>query len=465
MSQLATQKSIDSKILSQQKLLNTLKEKEEKTLAEKVIERFLELGGKLDLQRLYKAMNATGDMKNYIRSVIYRNLESFKEDKTKAKFRRVGEKGEGVYELSPHVFMAVNAKTESSTLIVKGDGRNMDMVKDSSVDAIVTDHPWEDRKAHRAGNQKNFTEDYENATFKYEVTDIRNKYRVLKDGHFCVEILPQKSGTNAKYLRKIEEMFEAEGFEFFAECNWVKGELKPIKLANGETVEALETAQIYTGRTIKDNSKVLFFTKGKCRKLRPYKAKIKKVFNKLLKQDKTVKDILEEILEPGSYKKVKSNSFTKAKISDIDYNDFSSTLNKGLKDKFLKDEYCMSGAREILPSRFIYPAINPKEKIHQAEKPLGLYEAIIDLITKAGEVVLDQFAGGGGVGEAAMNIGRSAFLIELLDKNVKKICKRLNGFDITDIIYSKPEQQKRIIPQKVKVSYLSPERGAQLSLF
>ncbi|MGM0437940.1 MAG: DNA methyltransferase [Bacillota bacterium] len=400
------------------------------TRTDKILQAILETGGKAQLKEIYEKLNAQGDEKNYIRTNIYRNLESYKTDN--AKFRRVGKKGEGIYEISPQVFMAIDKKTNANSLIVHGDGRNMNMIEDNSIDAILTDHPWEDKKAHRAGNQKDFTNDYSDTTFKYNINDIRNKYRVLKQGRFCVEILPQKNGTNANYLRKVEQMFEQVGFEFYAEANWVKGELKPVRTMNGKIKKALETAQIYTGRTIKDNQKILFFTKGKPRKLRPYKAKIKKKFNKLLSKNQKIKDLMDEILDKESKSKINDSNFYNKSLKQIKYEEFSSKLNDVLKDKYLNEQYCMSGAREILPSRFIYRQV--KEKIHQAEKPVQLYKEIINLITKKGEVILDSFAGAGGVAEAAMSIKRNSIVIEILKENIDKIINRLKAIDVTDIL-------------------------------
>ncbi|WP_145949648.1 DNA methyltransferase [Paenibacillus sp. Y412MC10] len=62
----------------------------------------------------------------------------------------------------------------------------------------------------------------------------------------------------------------------------------------------------------------------------------------------------------------------------------------------------------------------------QAEKPVELYEAILEAITLPGEVVIDQFAGSGNLGKAAMRRGRIAVLFEILKENVKKIRDNLS---------------------------------------
>lgn len=85
----------------------------------------------------------------------------------------------------------------------------------------------------------------------------------------------------------------------------------------------------------------------------------------------------------------------------------------------------MSGTNGMLPTMFDIEPVPKKNKIHQAEKPIELYEEIIEFVTKENEVILDQFAGSGNVGKAALNKSRSCILIELFKENVQKIKDRL----------------------------------------
>lgn len=87
-------------------------------------------------------------------------------------------------------------------------------------------------------------------------------------------------------------------------------------------------------------------------------------------------------------------------------------------------EHFMSGANGMLPTEFdVQP---PKSKIHQSEKPVGLIEQLLDFFTKEDELVLDQFAGSGVVGEACINKGRKCILIEIAQEFIRKICERLH---------------------------------------
>lgn len=56
---------------------------------------------------------------------------------------------------------------------------------------------------------------------------------------------------------------------------------------------------------------------------------------------------------------------------------------------------------------------------------MQLCEQILKYVTYEGEIVLDSFAGSGVVAEAALNMGRSCILIEILRENIEKIKTRL----------------------------------------
>lgn len=90
-----------------------------------------------------------------------------------------------------------------------------------------------------------------------------------------------------------------------------------------------------------------------------------------------------------------------------------------------ENSYFMSGAKKMLPAIFDYPAPSEKERIHQAEKPVQLLEEIIDLISMEQEKGLDQFAGSGVAGVAALNTNRDMILIEEDNETFLKIKERM----------------------------------------
>lgn len=264
------------------------------------------------------------NFKEKIRCVIYRNN----------KLKRVTK---GMY-----LYMGAN----SAGLILHGDGRKLEEIEDNSIDSILTDHPWSDKKAHKSGNQKNFAADYEDNCFRYTQEDFNQKARVLKDGGYLIEFLPTESFSNYKYLYEIKEMAEKAGFEYYAKLMWMK---------------APEGA-INTGRTTKGIEDIMIFTKGKGRRLAPDK--------------------------------------------------------KPYLTKF------------ILPGRLDIPAPKPKDKRHQAEKNVSVYEFLLKATTEEGDIALDQFGGSLNLIEAAVNTNRFGIVYEYLAKFVHKAVNRLKAIPL-----------------------------------
>ena len=228
-------------------------------------------------------------------------------------------KGRGVY--------AVISDENSAVVALNGDGHDLSMLEDGEIDAIITDHPYEDKKSLKGGSR-----DFANyELFQYTQEDFNEKARVLKDGAFLVEFFAEENANNFDYIYECKKMAEKAGFKYYATVPWIKGTF----VAN-------------TGRKAKNMEQVVIFTKGEPRRLRPDKQR------------------------------------------------------GGI----------MRGAAGMLPVAFNYQPKAVKQKIHKAEKPLELLKAIIRFVTKPGEYILDQFAGSGNLGIAALKTGRVAILIE-----------------------------------------------------
>lgn len=89
-------------------------------------------------------------------------------------------------------------------------------------------------------------------------------------------------------------------------------------------------------------------------------------------------------------------------------------------------KHYMSGANGMLPTEFDVQPTEKKDKLHQSEKPVKLVEQLLDFFTLEGELVVDQFAGSGVVGQACINKNRLCILIEYCKEFVDKIASRLN---------------------------------------
>ena len=136
---------------------------------------------------------------------------------------------------------------DKNCILIHGDGRDLSMLEDSSIDCIITDHPWLDDDSNKGGN-RNFTP-YE--CFQYTLEDFYEKARVLKDGSFLCEILPHENENNYEYLYSIKDMAKKAGLFYYAKIPWRKVGF----VAN-------------TGRCSKNTDDIMIFSKGLARDLR-----------------------------------------------------------------------------------------------------------------------------------------------------------------------------------------------------
>lgn len=233
-------------------------------------------------------------------------------------------------------------------VLIEGDGRDLSVFESESMDCIITDHPWDDKKSNNGGTRHLAQYD----CFKYTLSDFMEKARVLKEGSFLVEILPAENENNFDYLYEIKKMAEQARFKYYAKVAWKKG-----------------TFVSNTGRKAKNTEDIMIFSKGKPRALRPDKQR--------------------------------------------------GVIN-GVPTRF------MSGANGMLPTEFNVQAIPNKLKNVQTEKPVALFEQLLEYFTLPGELVLDQFAGSGVTGEACLNKKRKCILIEKCKEHVASIITRLN---------------------------------------
>ena len=173
-----------------------------------------------------------------IRGRIYDNLGS--------KFQRLAK---GVYK---------TIGGNEACILMEGDGRDLSMLKDNSIDCIFTDHPWLDTKSNNGGS-RSFS-DYD--CFRYTLEDFKEKARVLKDGCFLVEIIPSENENNYEYLYEIKRYAKECGLNYYSKVTWKKGNF----ISN-------------TGRKAKNSQDVMIFSKGKARSMRIDKKKTEQMGN------------------------------------------------------------------------------------------------------------------------------------------------------------------------------------------
>lgn len=240
----------------------------------------------------------------------------------------------------------------ASCVVLEGDGRDLSIFEDSSIDCIITDHPWLDEKSNKGGNRA-FAE-YN--CFQYTKRDFLEKMRVLKEGCFLVEVIPEENSNNYQYLYELKQMAEEVGLQYYSKVPWKKG----CFVSN-------------TGRKAKNMQDIMIFSKGKARAMR----------------------------------------FDKKKSMQAE------------------TECYMSGTNGMLPAYFDVEPVKKAQRIHQSELPCNLIEQIIEFLTLPGEIILDQFAGSGVVGEAALKTNRNCILIEQVTEIVDRIQDR---FEYTEAV-------------------------------
>lgn len=305
-----------------------------------------------------------------IRARIYEGIE-------KGLFKKVSR---GVYRTS---------RDGCECLLINGDGRDLSMIPSNSIDAIITDHPY--ALSTNKGGNRDFTSSY--SCFQYKEKDFQEKFRVLKQGAFLVEFLPEESGGNWEYLTKIKNMAKESGFLYYAKVSWIKGN----QINN-------------TGRKSSNCEDILFLSKGKARELRL-----------------DTKKNMRELSEAGINAKGMSSEEIKNK----------------LKDNNLPVHY-MSGTNGMLPTSFVYEPPSKQDRIHQSQKPKELYSAIEKYITKEFEWVLDQFAGSCALGEASLDVNRNSILFEIDSDMVNEVKKYYDSNDISlEVIEELEEELER----------------------
>lgn len=141
---------------------------------------------------------------------------------------------------------------DETCVIIEGDGRDLSMLKDNSIDCILTDHPWLDLKSNKGGTRAFAKYD----CFKYTLEDFIEKARVLKDGCFLVEVLPAENENNYEYLYQIKQYAKEAGLLYYSKVTWKKGTF----ISN-------------TGRKAKNTQDIMIFSKGKARNMRLDKKK------------------------------------------------------------------------------------------------------------------------------------------------------------------------------------------------
>ena len=205
------------------------------SLASKIKEVFKGFEKEFNLDLLYSVFNK--ETKTTLRGRVYRELM------TNGTVVRVDE---GIYRF--------NINDEDKGLILNSDARDLSNINNESISLIMADHPY----SISQGGNRSFNSSYKESSFEYNQKDFDEKSRVLVEGGFCVEFLPELKESNWKYLNSILTMAEKAGLNLYAKVPWYKAEIK-----NGHLVD--RSANVGRKSVLED---VYIFSKGEPRKLR-----------------------------------------------------------------------------------------------------------------------------------------------------------------------------------------------------
>ena len=114
--------------------------------------------------------------------------------------------------------------------------------------------------------------------------------------------------------------------------------------------------------------------------------------------------------------------------------------------------------KTMIPAAFDIPA--PHNKTHQAEKPVQLYEKLLELFSEPNDVIVDQFGGSGNSAVAALKLKRYPIVYELMEKYAKKISDKLK----LDKLFNFSIKGDKKKSEEVKLELVFNENG-QASLF
>ena len=170
---------------------------QELTLAERIQVVISGFEGVFNLQMIYKLFPE--EKETTIRGRIYRELMGK---------GLISKEGKGLYSFKGNY--------GESGLILNGDARTLQCLEKSSVDLIIADHPYPIQK----GTNRKCNSSYEDTTFEYTLEDFENKARVLKNGSFLVEFLPEMKETNLEYIMSVLSNAKSAGFNFYCKIPW-----------------------------------------------------------------------------------------------------------------------------------------------------------------------------------------------------------------------------------------------------
>ncbi|HCT8042088.1 site-specific DNA-methyltransferase [Pseudomonas aeruginosa] len=95
----------------------------------------------------------------------------------------------------------------------------------------------------------------------------------------------------------------------------------------------------------------------------------------------------------------------------------------------------MPGPPSVIESALIIGFVGKKEQTgHPSQKPMAVYEPLIEMVTKPGDLVFDPMCGSGTTGAVCRKLGRRAVLSDINPEYLAMVHKRLELPEQTDVL-------------------------------
>ena len=262
-------------------------------------------------------------------------------------------------------------------------------IPDGSVDAIVTDPPYEylNHKLDRHFNEKSVFEQWN---------------RVVKDDGMILFFGRGESFYRWNYL------LNQIGWRFKEEVIWNKRRISSPMLPIGRVHETIS----------------ILSKGGKIKKVKvPYLEKNKYDLKKIVGDVKRIASALNnpgELSMIGKYLETGEQDYAFDGVNGVTFSGKTKTNNKGVDAVKGLVEGRME--QDIIEQIAIH---RRKKQFHPTQKPTPLMERLINLVSDEGNIILDPFMGSGSTGVAAANLGRSFIGYEIDDEYFKIAKQRI----------------------------------------
>ena len=274
-------------------------------------------------------------------------------------------------------------------------------IKDNSIDAIITDPPYNLRWKHKMDQSFNFQQ------------FVDNSYRVLKDNGFLVYFGQEPTMSERNVLAQ-------EKLYYLAEVIWFKQ--RPSSFFQ-KPYRVHEKIIIFTKGSGKLNSPEIEWEKEK-QELIDYIDKttfLKRIseIKKMIKEHATMEE-LQQTIEDLKTKKHNTVPKRNDNIYEKYSNSYVACRSILLPKKLTTLWGCSSHNRQCYNKE----EFNIK---HPTVKPIQIMERLIEMTTQENQIVLDVFMGSGTTGVACHNMNRQFIGFELLEEYYQIAQNRITG--------------------------------------